>query len=130
MLRRDGEGHIERVTDLPNVRGLSVEQLLTSEFFGLYSTEDPEFEQEMVRYAALAAKRERSPDEEAELEQYRGQVRDTVVLGATPASRLVQTAVSEYLVQQRHTPADERPGLERDAVNKLVDLWQSIGDEV
>lgn len=129
VLRRDADRRIERVLDLPNVRGLSVEQLLTSEFFGLHSTEDPEFEEDVARYVALAAKRERSADEESELEQYRRVVGDTVTLGATPERRLEQLAVSEYLMQRRQAPARALPGLKHAAVSKIIDLWNSVTDE-
>ncbi|HKR01447.1 MAG TPA: AAA family ATPase [Pyrinomonadaceae bacterium] len=129
VLRRDPDNNIEQVTDLPNVRGLSVEQLLTSEFFGLYSTEEPEVEEDVARYVALAAKRDRSPDEESELVQYRGLMRDTITLGSVPESRLVQTAASEYLAQQREVAARDRPALKQAAVSKVIDLWKSVATE-
>jgi uncharacterized protein (TIGR02646 family) len=129
VLRRDAQHRIEQVTDLPNVRGLSVEQLLTSEFFGLYSTEDPEFEEDVAHYAALAAKRDRSPAEESELEQYRGLVGNTVTLGSRPESRLVLEAVSEFMEQIRQAAANEKPALKQAAVDKVIDLWRSTSED-
>lgn len=129
VLRRDADRRIEQVTDLPSVRGLSVEQLLTSEFFGLYSTEDPRLEEQMARYVTLAAKpeQERSEDESAELARHREELKKTVTLGATPAAQLVQDAVSELLVQQRQAPAAERPVLKKAAVSRVLELWNSAG---
>jgi len=129
VLRRDAEQRIERVTELPSVAGLSVEQLLTSEYFGLFSTEDPSFEEKVTHYVALAAKAERSPSEESDLEHYRQLVDEKLKLGSTPQSQLVQAAVSEYLVQQRRVAESQRPALKRAAVSKVIDLWRSIDDE-
>ena len=125
VLRRDAHRRIERVTGLPDVRGLSVEQLLTSEYFGLYSTEDPEFEAEVTRYAALASKRDRSEVENAELEQLRQQVGDKLEAGATPQSRLVHLAAMEYVVKEREAAAAERPAVRRAALDHLLDLLRA-----
>lgn len=44
VLVRNGEHCIEALKGLPDVRGLRAEQLLTSEYFGLASTADPDLE--------------------------------------------------------------------------------------
>ena len=129
VLRRDAFGRVERAPDLPNVSGLSVEQLLTSEFFGLFSTEDPEFEEEMTLYAALAMKPGRLPEEDSELEQYRERLQRKVTLGLQPLEQVIQEAAGEYLAQRRLASAHERPELKQAAVNKVLDLWKSIGEE-
>lgn len=125
VLRRNENNRIERVNDLPNVRGLSVEQLLTSEFFGLFSTEDPKFEEDMSRYVALSTKHQLSQEEQTELEYYRNLVHDTITLGSTPQRRLVQDAAREYLLEQRRTPPEGQAALKQAAVRQIIDLWKS-----
>ena len=129
VLARDEEFHIERLLDIPNVRGLSVEQLLTSDYFGLLSTEDQTVEETMTRYVALATKRDRTPDEDRELESHRQLAKERLVVGGTPQSRMVYEAAGEYLLQRRTLKASERPELKRESLNKLVDLWKSIDAE-
>jgi hypothetical protein len=129
VLRRYQNGQIEQVLDLPNVRGLSVEQLLNSEFFGLFSTEDPKLEEDIGRYVALAAKHELTPAETSELEHYRELVADTVTLGSTPQRRLVQAAASEYLLEHRRASANQLSGLKHAAVMRIIDLWKSTPTE-
>jgi hypothetical protein len=126
VLHRDEQKRIEKLVEVPNVRGLSVEQLLTSEFFGLFSTEDPGFEEDVARYSALAAKRDRSAAEEEALAQQRQNVQQTITLGATPRDQLLQEAADEYLLQRQKAPAREWPTLKRSAINRVVDIWKSL----
>lgn len=126
VLRRNADAGIERVTDLPNVRGLSVQQLLNSEFFGLYSAEDPKVDEGVARYATLATKRDRTADEDAELVREREKVRSTLTVGATEKDRLVQSAISEYLLQSRTAPQADKATLERATVSSMVDLWKQV----
>jgi len=124
VLRRDDAARIERIADLPNVQGLSVQQLLTSEFFGLYSAEDPKLEETMARYATLAAKRDRSTEEDAELARSRDAVHAKMAVGTTDKDRVVQSALTEYVLESRSTPAAGKATLERATVRKIVDYWK------
>ena len=126
VLRRDSNSRIELVTGLPSVNGLTVEQLLTSDFFGLFSTEDPRLEEELLRYVTLAAKRDRSPSEEADLEEHRNATARRLRLGSTPASELVQDAVSEYLLRRREIPERRKETWRREAIEKVIALWTSL----
>jgi len=126
VLARDEEQHIERLTDVPNVRGLSVEQLLMSDYFGLYSTEDPAIEDSVISYVALATKRNRSPEDDAELARQRQIAREQIVLGDLPQTQAVQEALSQYLLDRRMKPAGDRAALKQDTINRVVDLWKSV----
>jgi hypothetical protein len=126
VLQRDDERRIERLVELPNVRGLSVEQLLTSEFFGLFSTEDPTLEDDVARYAALVAKPNRSEIEDRTLDEQRETVQTTMTVGAKPADQLLNQATNEYLLQRRQAAAAQRPALKRAAIDRVVDIWKSL----
>ena len=56
VVKRDPDGQVIAVTDLPSVAGLRVDQLLTSEHFGLNSTIDPELDALFAEYYLLKAK--------------------------------------------------------------------------
>ena len=47
-------------TELPSVRGMRVDQLLTSEHFGLHSTLDPDIEAKYEEYYKLLSVQDRS----------------------------------------------------------------------
>lgn len=129
VLLRDEDRRIEKLVEAPNVRGLSVEQLLTSEFFGLFSTEDPGLEDDVARYTALAAKRDRSPADDEALARQRQNVQETITVGAKPSDRLFHEAANEYLLQRSRAPARERPMLKRAAIDRVVDIWKSLDED-
>jgi hypothetical protein len=129
VLRRDEGPHVEQVPDLPNVCKLSVEQLLTSDFFGLFTTEDPRVEEDWARYGALLSKPDRSPAESQELELYRASTQERLHLGSSPANQVIQEALSEYLAQRRTATAPEKRELKREAIQKVLELWKSINVE-
>lgn len=103
VLRRDSENNVFAVDDLPSVKGLRVDQLLTSEIFGLDSTSDPEVDSLLDEYRELrwlqepsAASRERQRQIQARLDQLQ-------LLGHTTRERLMLEAIDEYLAEQRQT---------------------------
>ena len=101
VLKRDPDCPIERVEELPNVRGMSVEDLLMSTFFGLHSTEDPRFDEDVVRLATLASKRQRTPAENDELVQKRSAVDSAMMsMGETVAERISKRTVPPVLLQE------------------------------
>ena len=108
------------VTDLPPIKGMRVDQLLTSEHFGLNSTLDPEMEDKFDEYYALMAVRDRDAAEESklqklteELEQYRG-------MGTTRSERIFFTAADKYLAQQTTQSEVE---MDDDTRDELIELW-------
>lgn len=75
LAARDPED-ASRITVIPSpihFEGLRADQILTSPLFGLSSTRGPHVD----RYTHLLAKRERTPDEERELEILRGSIAET-----------------------------------------------------
>jgi uncharacterized protein (TIGR02646 family) len=102
VLRRIGERLIVEQEELPSIQGLTVDQLLTSEHFGLYSALDPELEAEFERYyELLAAGRGRAEEEDPELMRLREALAGKKQLGQTRRERLALEAVDEHLAQER-----------------------------
>ena len=96
VLQRSEDDAVEQVTELPSIRGMRAEQILTSEFFGLGST-DPETEARLARYNLLAARKEDlSEGERAELERLRKVLEDDLVLGTS----FIEQAYAEALKQE------------------------------
>jgi len=92
-------------TDLPDVARLSVEQLLTSNLFDLFTTDAPELERDFAQIADILVKKRDalslSVDEEKVLRSFQEQVNDALPVGSTAVQRLVQDAVADHLQQKR-----------------------------
>lgn len=117
VLQRSPADNVERVENLPSIKGMRAEQILTSEFFGLGST-DPETDARLVRYNRLAARIEDlGEDERAEMARLRDELDDGMVLGST----LHEQAYAEALqarVKQRNVSPTKAPSPDRAELRK------------
>lgn len=83
-LRRDAKGRVFTLENLPSVQGLRVDQLLTSDHFGLESAIDPETDDAVRRYLELSRKPEAlTRSEDLELERLKAHLTQTRLLGQT-----------------------------------------------
>jgi predicted ATP-binding protein involved in virulence len=73
VLRREGD-HVIIDNDPAHVRGWRIDQVLTSDIFGLSSTRDPQTEALLKERRALLSKASLSPDERERLKQLDGEV--------------------------------------------------------
>lgn len=103
VVRRAESGRVVAIGDLPPVKGLRVDQLLTSEHFGLGSTDDPEVDALFAEYYRLRAKPRPSGADRsrtAELEARLGELRQ---LGTTERERLLLHSVDDFIARRRET---------------------------
>lgn len=126
----DAERTVVARTDLPPISGMRVDQLLTSELFGLRSTVDPVLEEAFDEYFALQARRELTPREEQRMAELAHQLEPLRVLGATPRERLVLEAADRFLAERGRTKPTLDPAmLHDDAVSALRDIWAEVEPE-
>lgn len=125
VMFRDDTG-VDQFSELPNVEGLSIEQLLTSDFFGLHSAEDPDLETDMARYATLVGKRDRSIEDEQEISEHREQLRHTMILGETPQEQVMHEAMSEFKLKHAAAMPPKRKDLKEETVKEILEIWASI----
>ena len=106
---------VEQLLELPETGSLTIEQILTSDLFQLFSTEDPEVEASFARAADLLALEQAGHpiDNDEDREALRrvhaevaAQVRRGMPVGSTEVERLVQEAIELYLARRRGTRAD------------------------
>ena len=126
VLQRDETRRIESLHELPDVQGLSVEQLLTSEFFGLMSTEDPAFERDLLRQTALAAQSTRSAAEEAELRSLRDSTQRRMKLGRTPQEALMAEAAGRWLSERARDGSADWSRLKPAATQAMAAAWADL----
>jgi energy-coupling factor transporter ATP-binding protein EcfA2 len=125
VLRRLDGRLIAQQDGLPSVDGLTVDQLLTNEHFGLFSTLDPGMEDTFERYYELLAAPRLSQAEEEDLAAYRTILEQAQQLGRTRRERLALEAVDEHLADERNArSADELrqiPEAARTSVRRLLE---------
>lgn len=96
---------VEQVSDFSNIESLTIDQLLTSDMFQLFTTDDRRIEATFAEVPAILRKeKERQPISEREqtiLRSFRQEISDGMPYGRTEVSRVVQEAVAEYVASRR-----------------------------
>lgn len=121
---------VETLTDLPDVTKLTVEQLLTSDLFDLFDTDDAETGRAMAELAdALQAQRDGKEVADARmkrlLSRFRSEVDDALPVGSTEVSRLVQDAVADYVIAREKAGVADRRRLRAATKQRIID---ALGD--
>ncbi|SEK04701.1 AAA domain-containing protein [Sphingobium sp. AP50] len=124
---------IEKMLDLPSIDTMTVEQLLTSDFFQLFTTDAEQVETSFARVGDLLARTQadKSPIADAERaerlrQEIRQQIGRALPIGSTDVERLVQEAVEKYLQDRSVKPADQLPRLRSDTRDEIVRLLEQI----
>lgn len=115
VLQRDASGRIVMLEGLPSIKGMRADQLLTSDYFGLSSTIDPETELGIARFAAAVQ----------DLPQGRGSEANNLInhltLGDDAQEQVMQEALRRF-IEQRDRPARAlRPDVRAEAVRAVLD---------
>ncbi len=119
--------YVEQLEDFPPLGNLTLDQLLTSDLFGMFSTEDPEMGRSIAEIGDLLA---RGASDEAE--KIRGKLRGIVTsalpVGTTQVEQLVLDALQKYLVDRRSAQAGEISALDQKVRDEIVQFLQGKTD--
>jgi putative AbiEii toxin of type IV toxin-antitoxin system len=125
MIRRS-LGRVETITeDLPDPKALRVDQILTSEFFGLSSTLSPELEIAFNTYYSLLGRRDRTPKQEVRLDELKAQLDRLRLMGDTPREHMMYEVIDEFLALKAKRPKDVHKQ-DKKTRRKLLKMWQEI----
>jgi uncharacterized protein (TIGR02646 family) len=91
VMKRSSLQRFDLVTDLPDFRGMSAEQLLMSDYFGLSTTSDPTLD------VLLARKADDFGRSEAALASETNRIFEGLLIGDSPQRQIADTAMLEYL---------------------------------
>lgn len=119
VLVRGERGQVHEMTGLPNVRGMRAEQLLTSEFFGLASTSDPDVARELDELALSAPSG--SSKEEVQARRFSSQSSAFMLIGDTPTRQVVNEALRLHIIEQLQSKTLDRAKVRQDAVQQILD---------
>lgn len=121
---------VETLIELPNVENLTIEQLLTSDFFSMFSTDSPEAERKLADLGDLLAKRaagqQLSGEEQTTVDLLEREVMEALPLGGTEVQRLVQTAVAEFLQKRRTESARQLKQLHGEARQRIINALEGF----
>lgn len=118
--------------ELPSFTGLRVDQLLTSQFFGLHSTIEPELDNKFVEYYSLLAKHdaELSPGQRGRLEELKRELSGIGVLGHTRRDQIIYEVIDEYLAKEPLLASkEERPVLRAETKRRIAKLLTEVSTE-
>jgi hypothetical protein len=124
--RIDGMATLDR----PNVRGvdgMTVDQMLTSDLFGLDTTLDPEAARQLERYYSLLASPTRSAAADEDLEAVAAALPPQVPLGESPRERLLYRIIDRYLARRGAERAD---ALSDESIDELTSLFEETEREI
>lgn len=117
--------------DLPDFQRMTIEQILTSDFFSLFTTDAIEAERDFARMADLMARRKSSErplseEERRALDNFEREIAIALPIGASHAQRLIQEAVAANLAARRAAGGQSRAVLDRDTVARIQDILGDI----
>jgi hypothetical protein len=128
VMQRDEDGFVLAKTDLPTVEGLRVDQILTSEHFGLLSAADPVLDARLREYSRLRSKPQKSAEERNALMALQDDIRHLQVVGSDPLEQVGFEAIEALLEKRRRDQSVvARSLLAPQALERLAALWQDTG---
>jgi hypothetical protein len=129
VMRRDARGRVTALTaGLPPIRGLRVDQLLTSELFGMSSTIDPEVEALFTEYYRLLASPARTEAEQSRVAELRDALERFRLLGTNRRERMMLEVIDQYLATEPDVPTEQlRAPLAEGTKQRLRAIWASAG---
>lgn len=123
-MERDANGEIEAIGDLPSPADYRVEQLLTSQFFGLSSTSDPETERLFDEYYTLLALTRPDRAQAQRLTELKAELKDRAHFGDTMREQRMYELVDKELTRERQRGALRLPKTSAAERNTVTALWQ------
>ena len=120
VMRHDARGRAVAITDLPSVKGLRADQLLTSEFFGLSSTIDPAYEKLFSQYYELRRRGPQKKEDKARLGELRTLLDQLGMMGATRREQLMLEAIDDYLAREEESLEPAARAVEGDKLSRTL----------
>jgi len=129
VLLKNVENTVEAIRELPDPSSLRVDQLLSSEYFGLSSLIDPELEAKFNRYyQLLSLEKKISPTEIKELNGLKDELRNKKHLGSSLREELMYSVIDSLLAQKvmfsREIPNREK--LKAEVIERVREIWSNL----
>ena len=129
ILLRNINNQVEAIRELPDPSSLRVDQLLSSEYFGLSSLIDPELEANFNKYyQLLSLQNEISPKETVELNKLKDELRNKKQFGSSLREELMYTVIDNILAQKVMFSKDipTRDKLKEEVIARVKEIWSNL----
>ncbi|WP_456364946.1 hypothetical protein C1N73_34035 (plasmid) [Priestia aryabhattai] len=129
MLKRDKQ-EISVMKNIPDAKGLMIDQILTSEFFELNTTLNTDVDNLIQRYYELLNEEDMSNYEKEELEKIENALRKPEIqyLGYTYREQLLYKVLDQFIAK-RKAENNSFNELNPQTKRELFEIWGIDGDE-
>ena len=124
-MQRGEDSQVTALTGLPSPGDFRIDQLLTSDFFGLNSLDDPEVEALFDEYYALLGMPALDEDQKTRLSQLREELKGRRHFGTTKRESLMYEAVDRLMAEHRKQPTIPIADLKESAVEEVAKIWKA-----
>jgi hypothetical protein len=121
-LARGWHAEFETIEESPSK--YRVDRLLTSSFFGLDTTIDPDVEQQFLQYYKLI--RDPTPADDERRQQLRAELSQHGILGYTARDQLVYDAIDRFLAMSPQMAPEARRRERQQTLDTVVDIWRNV----
>ncbi len=122
---------VEKMVHLPATSQLTVEQILTSDFFQLYSADAPELEGKFARIGDILGKQRRgeklNPEDKEVLRIFESDIASAMPVGTSEVHRLVQEAVALFLQERRKASDDHLQKIREESKQDILAILRGVG---
>ncbi len=125
VMQRGEDSQVTALTGLPSPGDFRIDQLLTSDGFGLNSVDDPEVEALFDEYYALLGMSSLDEDQKTRLSQLREELKDRRHFGTTKRECLMYEAIDRLMAQHRKQPTIPIADLKEAAVEEVAKIWKA-----
>lgn len=122
VMRRDENSQVFALTDLPSPDDLRIDQLLTSDYFGLNSTAEPDTQESFDNYYALLTLPSLTPEQQQEFNRLQEKLKGRRQLGETLRENLMFEAIDKLVAAHRINPRP-LPDLQQAALEAIEPIW-------
>lgn len=129
VLTKNQENGVIALTELPDPSELRVDQILTSDFFGLKSTIDPETERLFDEYYAILAleEKDRSEEQKNRLLDLSQTIPRIKHLGDTEREELTYYVIDELLARKTREDGPKiKVELKAEALKRVESIWKTM----
>lgn len=129
VLTKNEDKEILAITDLPDPSELRIDQILTSDFFGLKSTIDPQTEKLFEEYYSILAleDRNRTDEQNERILELSGLIPRIKHLGDNLREELAYYVIDELLAKRtREDGLKIKDNLKAEAIKRVESLWKTI----
>lgn len=114
VLQRTFDGSIKKLDGLPSIRGMRADQILTSDYFGLSSTIDPQSELELAKDVASVVESDETPNSASD------KLIRSISVGNDAQEQVIHEAIKRFIAARERPMGRLRSDVRTEAVEAVL----------